>query len=40
VRGDHLCAIIPISLVSVVFFRIVRSRQDDTALASQFTDSE
>ena len=39
VRGNHLCAVAPVSLVSVVFLRVVRSRQDDTALASQFADS-
>ena len=38
VRCDHLRTIAPISLVSVILFRIVRSRQDDTALATQLTD--
>ena len=34
VRGDNLCAVIPITLLAVVFFRIVRSYPDKTALAS------
>ena len=37
-RSDHLGTIVPISLVSVVFFRIVRSGQDNAALASQLAD--
>ena len=40
VRSKNLSAIIPVSLVTVVFFRVVRSSQDDTALASQLADSE
>ena len=40
VRSDHLCTVVPVSLVTIVFFRVMRSCQDDTALASQFTDSK
>ena len=39
-RSQYLCAIIPISLVAVVFLRVVRSCQDNTALASQMTDGK
>ena len=39
-RSKHLCAIVPISLVAVVLFRIVRGSQDDTALATQVTNGE
>jgi len=37
-RSDHLGAIVPIRLVPVIFFRVVRSGQDNTALASQLAD--
>ena len=38
VRSEHLGAIVPIRLVPVIFFRVVRSGQDNTALASQLAD--
>ena len=40
VWSQYLCTIIPVSLVTVVFLRVVRSSQDDTALATEVTDSE
>ena len=40
VWSQYLCTIIPIRLVTVVFLRVVRSSQDDTALATEVTDSE
>ena len=39
-RSQHLCTIIPICLITVVFFRIVRSSQNDTTLATEVTDSK
>ena len=40
VRSDHLCTVVPIGFVAVIFFRVMGCCQDDTALTSQFTDSE
>jgi len=40
VWSQYLCTIVPICLVTVVFLRIVRSSQDDTALATEVTDGE
>ena len=40
VRGKHLRTIIPIGLVTVVFFRVMACSQVDTALAAQMTDSK
>ena len=39
VRRYYLCAVVPIGFVPVVDFRIVRSSDYNTALASKFTDS-
>ena len=39
-RRQHLRAIIPISLVAVIFLRIVGSCQDNAALATQMTDGK
>ena len=36
--SQYLCTIVPICLVTVVFLRIVRSSQNDTALATEVTD--
>ena len=38
VGGQYLGTIIPVSLVTVVFFRIVGSRKDDSTLATQLTN--
>ena len=40
VRSKYLSAIIPISLVTVIFSRIVAGSDIDTTLASEVTDSE
>ena len=40
VWSQYLCTIVPICLVTVVFLRIVRSSQNDTALATEVTDGE
>ena len=40
VRSQYLRTIIPVCFVTVVFFRIVRSSQDNTALATEVTDCE
>ena len=40
VRGKHLCAIVPISLVAIVLLRVMGSSDVHTALATQLTDSE
>ena len=40
VRSKYLCTVIPISLVAVVFFRVVACSQIDTALATEVADSE
>ena len=40
VRSKYLCTVIPISLVAVVFFRVVACSQVDTALATEVADSE
>ena len=40
VWSQYLCTIVPICLVTVVFLRIVRSSQNDTALATEVTDSK
>ena len=40
VWSQYLCTIVPICLVTVIFFRIVRSSQNDTALATEVTDGE
>ena len=39
-RCQYLCTIIPVCFVTIVFFRIVRSSQDNTALAAKVADSE
>ena len=39
-RCQYLCTIIPISLVTVIFFRIMRSCQNNTALTTEVTDSK
>ena len=38
--SQHLCTIFPISLVAIVFTRIMRSSKVDTSLAAQITDSK
>ena len=40
VRSQYLRTVIPVCFVTVVFFRIVRSSQNDTALATEVTDCE
>ena len=40
VRSQYLCTIIPISLVTIVFSRIMRGSNIDTALATEMTDSK
>ena len=40
VWSKHLCTIIPVCLISVVFLRIVAGRQDNSALAAQMTNGE
>ena len=39
-RSQYLCTIIPIGLITVIFFRVMRSCQDDTALTSQMTNGK
>ena len=39
-RGKNLSSIVPICLITVIFFRIVRSCKNNTALASQMTNSK
>ncbi|EJW96586.1 hypothetical protein EVA_15306 [gut metagenome] len=36
----HLSTIVPISLITIVFLRVMASCQDDTTLATQVTDSK
>ena len=38
VRSDHLRAVVPIGLVAVVLLRVMRSGDDDAALAAEVTD--
>ena len=40
VRSQHLCTVVPISLIAVILTWIVASRDIDTALATQMTNSE
>ena len=39
VRSNHLCSIIPVGFVSIVFFWIMGRCQNNTALATQLADS-
>ena len=36
VGGNHLCPIVPICFISVIFFGIMRSSKNNTALTTQF----
>ena len=40
VRSQYLRTVIPVCFVTIIFLRVVRSSQDDTALATEVTDSE
>ena len=40
VRGYHLCTIVPVGFVAVVFLRIVGSGKNNAALAAEMTDSK
>ena len=40
VRREHLCAILPISLVAIVFLRVVAGRHVHTCLCAKLTDGE
>ena len=40
VRGYHLCAIVPVGFVAVVFFRIVGGGKNNAALTTEMPDGE
>ena len=40
VRSQHLCTVVPISFIAVIFTWIMASRDIDAALATQMTNSE
>ena len=39
-RSQHLCSIVPVGLIAIVFARIVRCRHIDTSLTTKLTDGK